>query len=77
LLALLTSAGLAHAQQQIDASDGFALPPTSEAPMVRGDNAAVTAMLDRLLHHSHVLKCGPKSWRTHRRTSLLATEAVL
>jgi len=20
-------------------------------------------MLDRLLHHGHVLKCGPKSWR--------------
>jgi hypothetical protein len=23
-----------------------------------------TAMLDRLLHHGHVLKCGPRSWRT-------------
>jgi len=23
-----------------------------------GDVAAVTAMLDRLLHHGHVLKCG-------------------
>ena len=23
------------------------------------DSAAVTAMLDRLLHHGHVLKCGP------------------
>ena len=29
-----------------------------------GDSAAVTAMLDRLLHHGHVLKCGPRSWRT-------------
>jgi DNA replication protein DnaC len=29
-----------------------------------GDTAAVTAMLDRLLHHGHVLKCGPRSWRT-------------
>ena len=28
------------------------------------DTAAVTAMLDRLLHHGHVLKCGPRSWRT-------------
>ena len=28
------------------------------------DVAAVWAMLDRLLHHGHVLKCGPKSWRT-------------
>ncbi len=26
---------------------------------------AVSAMLDRLLHHwFHVLKCGPRSWRT-------------
>ena len=29
-----------------------------------GDVAAVTAMLDRPLHHGHVLKCGPRSWRT-------------
>lgn len=28
------------------------------------DSAAVTVMLDRLLHHGHVLKCGPRSWRT-------------
>lgn len=26
--------------------------------------AAVSAMLDRLLHHGHLLKCGPRSWRT-------------
>jgi IstB-like ATP binding protein len=25
-----------------------------------GDSAAVTAMLDRLLHHGHILKCGPR-----------------
>ena len=29
-----------------------------------GDSPAVTAMLDRLLHHGHILKCGPRSWRT-------------
>jgi hypothetical protein len=29
-----------------------------------GDVAAVRAMLDCLLHHGHVLKCGPRSWRT-------------
>jgi hypothetical protein len=29
-----------------------------------GDSAAVSAMLDRLLHHGHVLQCGPRSWRT-------------
>lgn len=27
------------------------------------DTAAVSSMLDRLLHHGHVLKCGPRSWR--------------
>jgi hypothetical protein len=25
-----------------------------------GDTAAVTALLDLLLHHAHVLKCGPR-----------------
>ncbi len=29
-----------------------------------GDAAAVSAMLDRLLHHGHFLKCGPRSRRT-------------
>jgi hypothetical protein len=29
-----------------------------------GDIAAVTALLDRLLHHAHVLKCRPRGWRT-------------
>jgi DNA replication protein DnaC len=29
-----------------------------------GDVPAVSAMLDRMLHHGHVLKCGPISWRT-------------
>src|ERR1700746_591132 len=28
------------------------------------DSPAVTAMLDRLLHHGHLLQCGPRSWRT-------------
>ena len=32
--------------------------------------AAVTALLDRLLHHAHVLKCGPRSWRTKVQTDL-------
>jgi hypothetical protein len=27
-----------------------------------GDAAAVSAMLDRLLHHGHVFECGPRSW---------------
>lgn len=29
-----------------------------------GDAAGVSAMLDRLLHDGHLLKCGPRSWRT-------------
>lgn len=33
-----------------------------------GDTAAVSALLDRLLHHAHVLKCGPKSWRLRQHT---------
>ena len=24
----------------------------------------MSAMLDRLLHHGHILKCGPRSYRT-------------
>jgi len=32
-----------------------------------GDAPAVSTMLDRLLHHGHVLKCGPRSWRTRHR----------
>jgi DNA replication protein DnaC len=38
--------------------------PVDDWGKLLGDNAAVTALLDRLLHHAHVLKCGPRSWRT-------------
>src|SRR3954451_17555006 len=38
--------------------------PVEDWGKLLGDIAAVTAMLDRLLHHGHVLKCGPRSWRT-------------
>lgn len=38
--------------------------PVEDWGKLLGDVAAVSAMLDRLLHHGHVLKCGPKSWRT-------------
>src|SRR3989475_11690258 len=37
--------------------------PIDDWGKLLGDTAAVTAMLDRLLHHGHVLKCGPRSWR--------------
>src|SRR5215831_8833242 len=38
--------------------------PVEDWGKLLGDSAAVTAMLDRLLHHGHLLKCGPRSWRT-------------
>ncbi len=34
-----------------------------------GDNAAVSALFDRLLHHAHILKAGPKSWRTRSKST--------
>jgi DNA replication protein DnaC len=53
--------------------------PTSNRPVedwgkLLGDAAAVTAMLDRLLHHGHVLKCGPRSWRTKLAAGTAAAE---
>jgi DNA replication protein DnaC len=39
--------------------------PVEDWGKLLGDTAAVSAMLDRLLHHGHVLTCGPRSWRTH------------
>jgi DNA replication protein DnaC len=38
--------------------------PVEDWGKILGDTAAVGSMLDRLLHHGHILKCGPKSWRT-------------
>ena len=38
--------------------------PVDDWGKLLGDTAAVGSMLDRLLHHGHVLKCGPRSWRT-------------
>lgn len=50
--------------------------PVDDWGKVLGDAAAVAAMLDRLLHHGHVLKCGPRSWRTKIGESLPADEAT-
>ena len=50
--------------------------PVDDWGKLLGDTAAVTALLDRLLHHAHVLKCGPRSWRTKVHTDLRAEEAV-
>jgi DNA replication protein DnaC len=38
--------------------------PVEDWGKLLGDTAAVVALLDRLLHHAHVLTCGPRSWRT-------------
>ena len=38
--------------------------PIEDWGKLLGDTAAVSAVLDRLLHHGHVLKCGPRSYRT-------------
>jgi DNA replication protein DnaC len=48
--------------------------PVEDWGKLLGDAAAVTAMLDRILHHGHVLKCGPKSWRT--KAAVTTAEAV-
>ena len=43
--------------------------PVDDWGKLLGDTAAVAAMLDRLLEHGHVLKCGPRSWRTRLHAS--------
>jgi len=48
--------------------------PVEDWGKLLGDVAAVTAMLDRLLHHGHVLKCGPRSWRTKLAVATAAVE---
>ncbi len=50
--------------------------PVDDWGKLLGDTAAVTALLDRLLHHAHVLKCGPRSWRTKLQTDLHAGDGT-
>jgi DNA replication protein DnaC len=50
--------------------------PVDDWGKLLGDTAAVTALLDRLLHHAHVLKCGPRSWRTKVQTDLQTETSV-
>ena len=50
--------------------------PVDDWGKLLGDTAAVTALLDRLLHHAHILKCGPRSWRTKLQTSLRTQEPM-
>ncbi|HXN23331.1 MAG TPA: hypothetical protein VOA41_11380 [Candidatus Dormibacteraeota bacterium] len=32
--------------------------------ILSNDQRGLVPLLDRLLHHGHILKCGPRSWRT-------------
>jgi DNA replication protein DnaC len=48
--------------------------PVEDWAKLLGDTAATSALLDRLLHHAHVLKCGPRSWRTKLRGDDLRAE---
>ena len=50
--------------------------PVEDWGKLLGDTAAVTALLDRLLHHAHILKCGPRSWRTKVQGDSLSTDAT-
>ena len=49
--------------------------PVEDWGKLLGDTAAVTALLDRLLHHAHVLTCGPRSWRTRLQSERAAPGA--
>jgi len=50
--------------------------PVDDWGKLLGDTPAITAMLDRLLHHGHVLKCGPRSWRLKEHTDLRKEETA-
>jgi DNA replication protein DnaC len=50
--------------------------PVDEWGKLLGDTAAVAALLDRVLHHAHVLRCGPKSWRMKQYADLRSREAA-
>ena len=50
--------------------------PVDDWGKLLGDTAAVTALLDRLLHHAHVLICSPRSWRTKRQPAADASTAT-
>jgi DNA replication protein DnaC len=50
--------------------------PVDEWGKLLGDTAAVAGLLDRMLHHAHVLKCGPKSWRMKEHADLHSQETA-
>jgi DNA replication protein DnaC len=41
--------------------------PVEDWGKLLGDVGAMSATLDRILQHAHVLKCGPRSWRTRQK----------
>lgn len=49
--------------------------PVDGCGKLLGNDGAVTAPLDRLLHYAHVLKCRPRSWRTKLQPDLRQEEA--
>jgi DNA replication protein DnaC len=49
--------------------------PVDDWVKLLGDTAAVAALLDWLLHHAHVLECGPRSWQTKVQPDLRTDEA--
>ena len=50
--------------------------PVEDWGKLLGDVAPVTAMLDRLLHHAHVLTFGPRSWRMKQHADARHQEAA-
>jgi len=50
--------------------------PVDDWGKLLGDTAAVVALLDRVLHHAHVIKCGPKSWRMKQYADLHSQPSV-
>lgn len=50
--------------------------PVDDWGTLLGDTVAITALLDRRLHHAHALKCGPRSWRTKVQTDLRTDEGT-
>jgi DNA replication protein DnaC len=49
--------------------------PVEDWGKLLGDVASVSSMLDRMLHHGRVLKCGPRSWRTKAITTVPEKES--
>ena len=48
--------------------------PLEDWPKLLGDTVVVTPLLDRLMHHGHLLKFDGKSWRLKEAASRLAKE---